>query len=94
MNEISAVADQTATLAGSGQEGLTLRAGTMGGVMDAAWLHQRQVWPEGRAVRPSTRAVSVESHQAASRRYTDGLGAARHLQFFEEMSEVALDRAL
>ena len=36
MSEISAVADQTATLAGSGQEGLTLMAGTMGGVMEAA----------------------------------------------------------
>ena len=36
MTEISAVADQTATLAGSGQEGLTLMAGTMGGVMEAA----------------------------------------------------------
>ncbi len=36
MTEISAVADQTATLAGSGQDGLTLMAGTMGGVMEAA----------------------------------------------------------
>ena len=36
MTEISAVADQTATLAGSGQEGLTLMAGTMGGVMEAS----------------------------------------------------------
>jgi methyl-accepting chemotaxis protein len=36
MTEISSVADQTALLAGRGQDGLTLMAGTMGGVMEAA----------------------------------------------------------
>jgi len=36
MSEISGVADQTAVLASRGQDGLTLMAGTMGGVMEAA----------------------------------------------------------